>query len=495
MQRWFAAGLRLLFRATASFVFAVVLLFAAINLLALVEPEPLAAPARTALAIVDVGLVDVAGDGRIVEQQTIVVDDGRIVFAGPRERAAIPAAARIIDGRGRYALAGLWDAHVHTLRLSPQLHFPLLIAHGVTRVRDMGEPCSWSVSLDCAPSTPGWRDAIANGAIVGPRIVATVGHHIEEVDDAAALSERITALQIRGERIIKLQLDDPSLFAHAVRTAHAQGLAVAGHVPPAADLLTADSVPDSIEHDASLLPQCSSARAAYDGRNRSKAALLEGLDSARCSALIADLARRGIAYAPTHTAASGQDLAFADGGESAVAAIAARYVIAPQRWLWAVMRAAGEVDADEAAILARMHRAALDLTRDAHHAGVPVIAGSDPLDADVLHGDGLHRELEYLVAAGLSPAQALAAATIVPARLFGAPDDAAVLQAGQRADIVLLAADPLADIANARRIDAVIADGRLYDRTRLEAARDYVSEQAGRLTTIARFVRGLWYDG
>ena len=488
---------KVLKRALVAVLATLVFLFIAINLAALPEPSALPAPARSAVTVItDANVVDPRGDGAVAHGQMVVVVGNRIVFVGADGSRPIPEGARVIPGSRRYLMPGLWDSHVHTLRLSPQLHFPLLIANGVTSVRDMGDTCSWSGSTDCEPATPRWRTQIQRGELTGPRIIETVSHHLESAPkDDAELGALIETLRRRGERFLKIQLDDqvsPQVFARIMRVADEKGFTVSGHIPFTVDLADASHLLGSIEHDSSLLPQCSDFRAQFDGRNRSKAALVAAMSGSRCQRVLDDLARHGVVYVPTHIASTGQDAAFSSGATTAVAGLAQRYVVAPQRWVWALIRSAGKEGPDEQKVLIDFHQAALRLTKQAHEAGVVVLAGSDALDADVIHGFGLHQELRNLVAAGMTPAQALSAATVGPAKAFGMESQLGVIEPGMLADMVLLDANPLLDIRNTRRISAVIADGRVYGEPERAMALRFVEDQSHRISVIARFVRGIW---
>jgi imidazolonepropionase-like amidohydrolase len=148
---------------------------------------------------------------------------------------------------------------------------------------------------------------------------------------------------------------------------------------------------------------------------------------------------------------------------------------------WTSEAIAQDVSAEAAKWYGEQFEFDLKLARAMHAAGVPMLAGSDSLDPFNYPGSGLHEELKLLVRAGFSPMEALQAATINPARFLGR-DDAdgfGTLEPGRLADIVLLDADPLADIANTQRISAVVTNGRLLDRAELnrllEQARSAVS--------------------
>jgi nicotinamidase-related amidase len=462
-----------------------------------VSPPPSAPAPSPHLAIVDASIVDPRNGGRVFAHHTVLVAHDRIVRVAPADRVAIPPGARIIDGRGRFVIPGLWDSHVHTLRLSPQLHLPLLIAAGVTSVRDMGDACSWSESIDCVPSAPAWRAAIHQGTMVGPYLAEAVSFHVERLPaspvDTLAL---MTRLARRGEPFVKAQLDPtapPEAFAALVRAASAAGLAVSGHIPATVNLDDPDLRLRSVEHDTSLLPQCAATGHLYDGRPSTMAAVMDAFDAARCDVVLARLARHGTAYVPTHVASSGQDARFAAGAAGPPDEVLS-LVVRPHRWLWAVARRAGRLDDSDAARVQAVHRLALALTARAHAAGVVVLAGSDALDPDVGHGSGLHDELAYLVQAGLTPADALVAATAAPARHAGLLHERGTIDVGKVADLVVLTGNPLDAIAHTRRIETVVAAGRVFDAPRRQSLIEGVRAAAAAWTTTARLVRGLWWD-
>ena len=507
VERWFIKFLWRALLATLAFLLA---LFVLINALALPQPAIMAAPARnSSLVISGVNVIDARGNGSVAYLQMVVIVGDRISYVGAQGSKRTPPGARVIEAQGKFLIPGLWDSHIHTLRLSPQLHFPLLIANGVTSVRDMGDACSWSSARDCRPETPRWRAQIQSGAMIGPRIIESVSYHLEELpEQEAELRNWIAVLKARGEKFLKIQLDDLAStqdFEKVMRIASANDFKAAGHIPFAVNLADTIYPLVSIEHDASLLPQCSDFAAEFNGKNSAKLALLNDWNSAKCTRVLGQLAARSVAYVPTHIASSGQDAAFAaqatgtnpveQAARQTDPAPTQRYVIAPQRWIAWLFRAAGQEDAQTQGVLNRLHQAALELTSQARAAGVPVLAGTDALDAGVIHGFSLHQELQYLVAAGLTPAQALFAATAEPARVFGMAGSLGVIEAGKVADLVLLEANPLIDIRNTQRIRLVVSDGRVYADIERAKALEFVAQQSRSIRVICRFLRGIWFDG
>lgn len=490
-------GLRRLFAALAVMVLSGLALILVVDWLGSKPPPMLAAPEKERwLTLEGIDIVDLHGDGRIIKNQRVSIADGRIIEVAPAGVVADHRGARVIDARGRFLIPGLWDSHAHSLRLSPQLHFPLSIAQGVTSMRDMGDACSWSSSTECRPDFLAWEKDRAAGRMVAPRIVLTASFHVEEPPASDEDVRRLVrVLKQRGDQMLKLQLpdEDSARFTSLVGAAREAGLPVGGHVPFKADLLDAGSMVHSVEHDWSLLVQCSAGRMVFDGKNAGKAALLKSFDAARCEKVLQAMAAKGAAYVPTHVASSGQDHAFANGIALEAPERIDRFTVWPMRTLWGLLRSAGATDdAQERSAVDDFHRRALALTPRARANGVTLLAGSDALDADVLHGYGLHRELEFLVKAGLTPAQALQAATLAPARFFGEEKDSARIAPGFRADLLILSANPLQDIRNVQGIEWVIADGRVYGPAEREALLGFVERNARDPAVLARFLRGIW---
>ena len=376
------------------------------------------------LAFLHVTVVDGSG---VRPDQTVVVDGGRITAVG--RRARVPAGTITVDGRGRWMIPGLVDAHVH-LSSAGERALLQAVRWGVTTVRDLGS------NLD---ELDRWRSEIAAGTLVGPRIVRC-GPFVDgpkEMDperarmtivvrDAGEGRAAVRALKGRGVDCIKANngLSRDAFLAVAAE-AKLQRLPLVVHLPHAVRIdEAADAGARSVEHIESLVE--SEYYGAGDSGDDTPALARVTDDKAR--ALFARFARAHVFLDPTLVASR----AFARQARSA-AELKGR-----------------------AAFLERFEA----LVKLAHEAGVRLVAGSDLAEATPAPGEELHDELMLLVEAGLSPAEALRAATVDAAALLGDADGGAIA-AGKRADLVLLDGDPLADIANTRKIRAVVYGGRL----------------------------------
>ena len=423
------------------------------------------------IAITHVSVVDVER-GRTLGDQTVVMRDGRIVEVGPSAAVRVPRDARTLDGRSRWLIPGLWDMHVHTTGPESERLLPVYVAYGVTGVRDMG------TDLDVLRRE---RARIRSGEAVGPRIVMAgpildgpLGAPMPpahrrfriELTDAARARRVVDSIARAGADFIKVHERLPADVYRAIAgEARRVRLPFAGHVPtsvgPAAAVAAGQR---SIEHLVNVPLSCTAAEAG-SLRARSPLEALFG----RCSTEdLAPLYRSFATSSVWHTPTLVVQRAIALRPESAPGDPGTRHVPAPVR---AMLHEVGPFNGPlPPADVRRRLRALMDkrLRQVAalHRAGVPLLVGSDA--PGVAPGWSAHEEMRLLVSAGLPPSAALRAATLEPARWLGATDSLGTIARGRRADVVLLDADPLADIRNTRRIRAVIADGRLLERDALD---------------------------
>ena len=431
-------------------------------------------------AVVDVEKAAVAAD------QAVVVRGGTIVAVGPDVAVARAwRAGRTVDGAGRFLIPGLWDMHVHfgggpALIEENKALLPLYVAHGITTVRD--------ASGDLPEAVLAWRREIAEGSLFGPTLLSS-GPKIEgikpvwkgtiEVGSEADVDAALIRLKALGVDFVKITDStlEPRLFLYAVARAKALGLRTSGHIPMALTVAQAtDAGLSSIEHldyafKAGVKDEAAIAAAFAAGRiDRAEASrrIDTGFDTATAMATYRRFAAQGVAVTPTLNGS--RILAWLDSDTHADDPYLA-YIGPGLRatYRWRIERAA---QADAAAVAARHahfdHMAAvLPMLVEA---GVPIMAGTDAgfLNSFNYPGIGLHDELRLFVAKGLSPAQALVAATRAGPAWFGTLDRYGAVAPGKAADLVLLDRNPLDDIEATRAIDTVILRGAVYDRAALD---------------------------
>ena len=448
------------------------------------------------VAFTNVTVVDVVG-GMTVPGMTVVVATDQISATGKTGTIEIPAGATVIDASGKFLMPGLWDMHVHVSspRSTRGIIFPLFVAHGLTGVRVMaadcpheggcGEPMMTIQEIDLA------RSQIEKGTLIGPRIVAgsyfVNGPRGDEPSTVLAPGtpehgrDLARWLDARGVDFIKVYDDIPrEVYFALTDEANRLGLPFAGHVPMSIQASEAsDAGQRSIEHCCmgNVLEECS----AREDELRPQALaqfeleephflpivmkLVESFDADKCADLFARFVRNRTWFVPTLM------ISRLPSELGAGWATDPRFRFAPreEREFWKAQQLMYDQDlgnAEERVAYTRWTRQMTGLMQDA---GVRLLAGSDAGDPGVFWGSGLHDELALLVAAGLTEAEALRAATLSPAEFLGVDDTLGTVEPGKQADLVLLAANPLEDISNTRRIEAVMTRGRLFDREALDA--------------------------
>jgi imidazolonepropionase-like amidohydrolase len=374
---------------------------------------------------------------------TVVVRGRRIVAIGQAAKTRVPNNARVLNARGKFLLPGLWDMHVHLgdEDFDKRAYLRLFIANGVTGIRIMAG----------APEHHLWRREIARGTLLGPRLM--IASQMIGFGDLANISETAARVEVRkakqaGADFIKVHdnVPRPSYFA-LIDEARRLRLPVAGHVPTSITAAEASKAGQkSIEHSTGL--------------DEAKA------DNSKAEELIAVFKRNRTWLCPTLIMRSNyaalDDPKFANDPRLEYVKPAWK-----NRWLNmtrdAINTSAGdwakrkEIIGREKALVGKMQQA-----------GVGILAGTDDANPYSFVGFGLHDELALLVEAGLTPMQALQTATLNPAKFFDQLDSLGTIEKGKLADLVLLDANPLANIRNTQRINAVVVNGRYLSQEMLQ---------------------------
>ncbi len=376
-------------------------------------------------AVTGARIIDGAG-GAPIDDAVMIVGGGRIAAIGRRASTRIPRGTRTIDARGATIIPGLWDMHGHTSQIE---WAPAYLAAGVTTVRDMGAEQGFITAF---------RDVVASGKGLGPRLLLAglvdgpgdggFGSTIAATPQAGrAIVDRYHAA--RFEQIKLYTLLQPDVVSAIVSRAHELGMSVTGHVPTA--LGTKGAVEAGMDHLAHM-------------------PISGDPSSPEVRAMIELLAKRKTVIDPTLPwnellgRAPGTSIEeFEAGFSGAPPALAANY-----------RSVANQVDATTAE---RRVREAQRMVKALFDAGVAVVAGTD----GALPGHSLLRSLELYVAAGLTPMQALASATRLPAIAMRLEKDSGTLEPGKRADFVVLDGDPIQDFSQIRRVRWVATTGRL----------------------------------
>jgi imidazolonepropionase-like amidohydrolase len=443
------------------------------------------------LAITNVTIIDATGVAPRPEM-TVLIDNQRIAAIGPSATLTIPRGFQILDAGGKFLIPGLVDMHVHLTGAgepagSREFFLPLLVANGITTVRDMGGYLESLIPL---------RKEITQGKRLGPQIFFA-GPYLDGsppsfqpslvVTNSVEASEDVHSLIRRGVDFIKVQsiLSRESYFAIAAACKR-EHISFVGHVP---DRVTAAEASDagqkSIEHLTGVLRGCSrdeprlmreqflvdKKETPTQSRLRVLAwqrEVLRSFSDKNAQNLFDRFVHNQTWQVPTLILLKKD--AFATPKTDPSQDPRRKYI--PKHFLDGWDK--GAVDRDkgttkqEFALRSELLAKSIQIVGRMQSAGVRIMAGTDSAAPYVFPGSALHEELALLVQAGLTPMQALQAATRNPAEFLGKLDSQGTIEQGKFADLVLLEANPLSDIQNTQRICAVILRGKLLDRKALD---------------------------
>lgn len=437
-----------------------------VSLAALARPEPSAAADRrqdaagtTAFVGVNVAPMD---DERTIENQTVVVVDGRIATMGPVDATPVPEGATVIEGRGRWLLPGLGEMHAHVPpdREAAERTLFLYLSQGVTTARGMlGQPAHLEL-----------REALAGGEVLGPRLFTTGpslnGQSIPDPDSAARAVHHQAAM---GYDLLKIH---PGLtresYEAIVRTADEVGIAWAGHVPADVGLARAlEAGQASIDHldqymEAMVAEGTSTDDSFFFGLN-----LAGFVEETRIDSVARATAEAGVWNVPTQSLI--ENMGLPTPPEELAAWPSMRYMPPATVENWVSQKRQileATLYSPEAARLAVDVRRRL--IKALHDAGAGLLLGSDAPQVFQVPGFSIHQELEILVDSGLTPYEALRAGTYNVAAYFDALEDFGTVREGRSADLLLLEGNPLEDVRNAANLAGVMIRGRWVPATEID---------------------------
>jgi len=435
------------------------------------------APGATAIVHVNVIPMD---RERVLPDQTVIVREGRISGIGAASRTKVPPGSTMIDGTGKYLIPALADMHVHMKGEAWNLMFPPdkqysadeldfsrflfpYIANGVTTIQVMS----------ALPEHIPLRDQINRGEVLGPRLILCRMIDGPEkawpppistwVAGAGEARQAVYEAKEAGYDKIKVYsfLSQESYDA-IVSTAQELGMPVDGHVPMSLSVeYVLESGQNLIAHAEEVMKH---AKGDYSQ---------ERID------YFADIIAESDTWITPTLVISRAILELFDDPDSPFHQPEARYLHPMDKGIWAFVIGNLYVP------IPKEHRLAIrdgfelfqqPFTKAMYDAGVKLMAGTDSLLPGVVGGFALHRELEELVAVGLSPYAALKTSTTHPFEFLGELEEAGTIEEGKRADLVLLEANPLEEITNSRRIAGVMVQGRWLPKAELQ---DGLEEIAG----------------
>ena len=418
------------------------------------EQEPI-------VAFVNVNVIPMDSE-RILENQTVIVRDGVIETIGSSGLVQVPDEALVINGQGKYLIPGLVDMHVHVTNENELL---LFAAHGVTSVRNLWGGLNGADHL-------GWRAKINAGEMFGPTLY-TSGPIMEGppktvpwmqvYEDPESAAEAVNEQIDQGYDFIKVY-DYISLpvYEAVIETAQSRGVMVVGHTPKKVGI---DQVLNSgqvtIEHISGIIDADAGEYSVPES------------DLPEYARKLADA---GIYVCPTIAV---YQLYVPDEDLHLLIARPEMDLISPgTKFMWRYFQRPGSISnvTYQGDYPARMNEMFLNTSRILHEHGVKFILGTDTDNPYLVPGTSLFDELDYLVAAGFSPYEALETGTRNAAEAMGKSDEFGTIEIGKRADLILLEENPLEVVDNIRQRDGVMVRGRWLTEAELQSMLDGLVE-------------------
>ena len=431
------------------------------------------------------------------ENQTVIIKDGKIFKIVSSNDLTLSKKNTIINGEGRYLMPGLWDSHIHFAymeTLAPRM-FDLFLAYGITSVRDTGGQIDfvkkWK-DLSLANPTDAPRVMIAGPLLDGmPNVYdgSDAGHPPLSVglQHVQSVSQQVNMLDSLGVDFLKAyEMLTPEQFERVAQLGKDKGLKVTGHVPLSMDVISASNAGlSSMEHLRNLELSCASnadelleqrKKLLADGKKDPGGLLrsriheaqrmiaIENYDEAKATEVLAVLANNQTWQIPTmalNTLSTRKPYGHPDWQTS--------FTYLPDtiehQWQKTISRMMNSEASD---FNQQRNNWMMDMVLKIHRAGIGIMAGTDSPIGFLTPGLSLHEELTVLVECGLTPLEAIKTATLNPAIYFNLENEVGTIKENTWADLIILDANPLEDINSTRRINAVIKQGKYFDRNELD---------------------------
>ena len=436
--------------------------------------------AKRSLAFTHVNVIDVI-DGKTKKNMTVIITGTHITAVG--YKVSVPKNAVVVNATGKYLIPGLWDMHVHVFnnisqRPPNEYFFPLFIANGVTGIRDM-----WTKTDEMAQVTI-WRKQFYEHPGTIPRFgsVGTlvdgppaIWAHSDTVATPEEARHIVHQIKISGVDFIKTysNLSRKCYFAIA-EEAKKLKIPFAGHVP---FVLGADEASNagqkSMEHSNQILETCSGKEdellkiPGNDWSIKYDKLMVDTYDKDKALKLFSLFARNKTWQVPTLIRK--QTHYFTDDVSYFTKSKRLKYIPVEEQTTWSpYITKQKNLTNDEKKFRPIVWQAYLHLVGDMQQTGVKIMTGTDVGTEYIYAGFSLHDELALLVQGGLTPLEALQASTKNPAEYLGIQDSLGTIEKGKFADLVLLDANPLDDIHNTQKINAVVANGKYLPRSNLD---------------------------
>jgi imidazolonepropionase-like amidohydrolase len=435
------------------------------------------------LIIKSANIIDVK-TGKIISGKAVAIKDGTIISVFNEKQISGYNSKQVVDGKGKYLIPGLWDMHMHfgggdSLINENKNLLPLFLAYGITTVRD--------AAADISPSVLQWRNEIAAGKLLGPRIF-TSGPKLEgyksvwkgdiEVGNTKEIELALDSLQKMRVDFVKITDNTlkPDLFLEAIRLARKRGYKVSAHIPSA---LTMEQIADaglsSVEHLGYALKAGSKVEKEISdevaaGTLKGKAfnqKVMQTFDETAALAAYRNMAKHSMYLTPTLSL--NYILTYFEKDNHKNDSYLQYIGKGLQKTYEGRVKRVEQDDAEAIAYRHELFEKTVTTLPLLQKAGVKILAGTDAgyLNSYAYPGIGLHTELELLVKYGLTPLQALQASVINSPEFLGKKEYGSIAS-GKKADILLLDENPLKNISATQKIFTVITAGKALNRSTLD---------------------------
>jgi imidazolonepropionase-like amidohydrolase len=449
--------------------------------------------------IQNVSIINVK-NGQILSDHSILVSDGKIKSILPTKELDIIDFSEIIDAKGSFVIPGLWDMHAHLRanKLPPEIitdwMMPLLVANGVTGVREMTSSCETEDQGPvCLEQMREWQEEIEMGTLDGPRFLSLSSFQLNSPREhdyrKKEIKQMIETFAEQNIDLIKIYTGlSPKAYNRVIHEAKKHNIPVGGHIPLRMTISEASTKGlKSLEHARDFLFDCFPDSKSFRKSAKSQDPpidimydMVDEFDEKKCQKIFQVMIKNKTWYVPTHLTRRME--AFADNFEF-INDNRNQYI--PKMLLDSWKNDADRVIAIDSTKYGRdafmkFYRKGLEITGEAHDAGVRIIVGTDGGDSFVYPGFGVHDELRELVKAGLTPLEAIQAATIHSAEFLNLQKSFGSIEVGKKADFILLKHNPLVNIENTQTMKAVIYRGEYFNSDKLNSllgkAKDFKSK-------------------
>jgi len=455
------------------------------------KPDNAISQLETTFLLQNVNIINVK-NGQILSDRSILVSDGKIKAILPTKELDTNDFSKIIDAKGSFIIPGLWDMHAHLRanKLPPEIitdwMMPLFIANGVTGVREMTSSCETEDQGPvCLEQMRKWQKEIEMGTLDGPRFLSLSSFQLNSPDDHDYTKNEIKRMVETFDEqkidLIKVYTGlSPKAYNRVMHEAKKHDISVGGHIPLRMTISKASTKGlRSLEHARDFLFDCFPDSKSFRKSAKSQDPpidimhdMVDQFEEKKCQKIFQVMIENKTWYVPTHLTRRME--AFADNIEF-INDNRNQYI--PKFLLDSWKNDANRVVAIDSTKYGRdafmkFYRKGLEITGKAHDAGVRIIVGTDGGDSFVYPGFGVHDELKELVKAGLTPLEAIQAATLHSAEFLNLQKSFGSIEVGKKADFLLLKHNPLINIENTQDIKAVVYRGEYLNRGKLNSFLD-----------------------